>query len=292
MATELTLGAVLPTTEIDADPAAIRDFAQAVEAMGFEHLLIYDHVLGADISVHTDLAGAPYTKDTPFHEIFVTLGFIAAATERLKLATAVVVLPQRQTALAAKQVAQLAVLSGNRFRLGIGSGWNHVEYEALSENFRNRGRRQEEQVELMRRLWTEEVVNFEGEFHTVTAAGIAPRPTAPIEVWFGGQAEPQLRRCARIGDGWFPVTPPTPETAEQMERIRGYLREAGRAPASFGVEPQAQFRGGNPELWRSHLERWEQIGATHISIATMNAGLENTDDHINAARQYREAVLA
>lgn len=292
MATELTLGAVLPTTEIDADPSAIRDFAQAVEAMGFEHLLIYDHVLGADISVHTDLAGAPYTKDTPFHEIFVTLGFIAAATERLKLATAVVVLPQRQTALVAKQVAQLAVLSGNRFRLGIGSGWNHVEYEALSENFRNRGRRQEEQVELMRRLWTEEVVNFEGEFHTVTAAGIAPRPTAPIEVWFGGQAEPQLRRCARIGDGWFPVTPPTPETAEQMERIRGYLREAGRDSASFGVEPQAQFRGGNPDLWRSHLQSWEEIGATAISIATMNAGLETTDDHINAARQYREAILA
>ena len=292
MATELTLGAVLPTTEIDADPAAIRDFAQAVEQLGFNHLLIYDHVLGADTSVHRDLAGAPYTKDSPFHEIFVTLGFIAAATERLKLATAVVVLPQRQTALVAKQVAQLAVLSGNRFRLGIGSGWNHVEYEALGENFRNRGRRQEEQVELMRRLWTEEVVNFEGEFHTVTAAGIAPRPTAPIEIWFGGQAEPQLRRCARIGDGWFPVTPPTPEAAGQMERIRGYLREAGRDPADFGVEPQAQFRGGNPDLWRSHLQSWEEIGATAISIATMNAGSENVDDHIDAVRQYREAVLA
>lgn len=292
MATELTLGAVLPTTEIDADPAAIRDFAQAVEQLGFNHLLIYDHVLGADTSVHRDLAGAPYTKDSPFHEIFVTLGFIAAATERLKLATAVVVLPQRQTALVAKQVAQLAVLSGNRFRLGIGSGWNHVEYEALGENFRNRGRRQEEQVELMRRLWTEEVVNFEGEFHTVTAAGIAPRPTAPIEIWFGGQAEPQLRRCARIGDGWFPVTPPTPEAAGQMERIRGYLREAGRDPVDFGVEPQAQFRGGNPDLWRSHLQSWEEIGATAISIATMNAGFENVDDHIDAIRQYREAVLA
>ena len=292
MATELTLGAVLPTTEIDADPAAIRDFAQAVEQLGFNHLLIYDHVLGADTSVHRDLAGAPYTKDSPFHEIFVTLGFIAAATERLKLATAVVVLPQRQTALVAKQVAQLAVLSGNRFRLGIGSGWNHVEYEALGENFRNRGRRQEEQVELMRRLWTEEVVNFEGEFHTVTAAGIAPRPTAPIEIWFGGQAEPQLRRCAQIGDGWFPVTPPTPEAAGQMERIRGYLREAGRDPADFGVEPQAQFRGGNPDLWRSHLQSWEEIGATAISIATMNAGFETVDDHIDAVRQYREAVLA
>ena len=291
MTTELTLGAVLPTNEIGSDPAAIRDFAQAVEAIGFDHLLIYDHVLGADTSVHTDLASAPYTKDHPFHEVFVTLGYIAAVTERLKLATAVLVLPQRQTALVAKQAAQLAVLSGNRFRLGIGSGWNHVEYEALGENFRNRGRRQEEQVELMRRLWSEEVVDFDGEFHKVTAAGIAPRPTEPIEVWFGGHAEPQLRRCARIGDGWFPVTPPTPEAAEQMQRIHGYLREAGRDPSAFGVEPQAQFRGGNPDLWRSHLNRWQEIGATHIAIATMNANLQTTDDHINAITQYHQSIL-
>ena len=292
MATQLTLGAVLPTNEIGTDPAAIRDFAQAVEALGFEHLLIYDHVLGADISVHTDLAGAPYTKDSPFHEVFVTLGYIAAVTERLKLATAVLVLPQRQTALAAKQAAQLAVLSGNRFRLGIGSGWNHVEYEALGENFRNRGRRQEEQVELMRRLWSDAVVDFEGEFHKVTAAGIEPRPTAPIEVWFGGHAEPQLRRCARIGDGWFPVSPPNADAEAAMQRLRGYLSEAGRDAASFGVEPQAQFRGGNPDLWRSHLQRWEEIGATQISVASMNAGLQDADQHIEAVRQYREAVMS
>ena len=291
MATQLTLGAVLPTNEIGSDAGAIRDFAQAVEQMGFAHLLIYDHVLGADTRVHRDLTG-PYTKDDPFHEVLVTLGYIAGVTERLKLATAVLVLPQRQTALVAKQAAQLAVLSGNRFRLGIGSGWNHVEYEALGENFRNRGRRQEEQVELMRRLWTEEVVDFEGEFHRVTAAGIEPRPSAPIEVWFGGHAEPQLRRCARMGDGWFPVTPPTEEAGEQMQRMRGYLADAGRDAASFGVEPQARFAGGNPELWRSHLERWEGIGATAISIATMGAGLESADQHIDAVRQYREAVLA
>ena len=291
MATQLSLGAVLPTNEIGADPAAIRDFAQAVEAMGFHHLLIYDHVLGADTSVHRDLTG-PYTKDDPFHEVFVTLGFIAGVTETLEMATAVLVLPQRQTALVAKQCAQLAVLSGNRFRLGIGSGWNQVEYEALGENFRNRGRRQEEQVELMRRLWTEQVVNFDGEFHTVTAAGIEPRPSAPIEVWFGGHAERQLKRCARIGDGWFPLTPPTAEAGEQMQRMRGYLADAGRDASSFGVEPQAQYRGGNPELWRSHLERWEQIGATAISIASMACGLETVDDHIEAVREYREAVLA
>lgn len=291
MATDLTLGAVLPTNEIGRDSGAIRDFAQAVEAMGFEHLLIYDHVLGADTSVHRDLNG-PYTKDHPFHEVFVTLGYIAGVTEWLGLATAVLVLPQRQTALVAKQAAQLAVLSNNRFRLGVGSGWNRVEYEALGENFRNRGRRQEEQVELMRRLWSEDVIDYQGEFHTVTAAGIEPRPSAPIEVWFGGLAEPQLRRCARIGDGWFPVGSPNADAAEQMARIHGYLDEAGRDPSAFGVEPQAQFRGGNPELWRSHLQRWEEIGATAISIATMSAGLISADQHIEAVRQYREAVLA
>ena len=287
----MEFGAVLPTSEIGDDPAGIRDYAQAVEAMGCKHLLIYDHVLGADTSVHRDLTG-PYTKDDPFHEVFVTLGYIAAATERLELATAVLVLPQRQTALAAKQAAQLAVLSGNRFRLGVGSGWNPVEYEALGENFRNRGRRQEEQIELMRRLWAEEVVDFEGEFHKVTAAGISPRPSRPIPVWFGGAAEPQLRRTARIGDGWFPISPPSSEAAAMTERLKGYLREAGRDAEGFPIEPQAQFRGGDPDRWRSHLERWAEIGATAVSIATMNAGLDSPDAHINAVRQYLDAVRA
>ena len=287
----MDFGAVLPTSEIGDDPAGIRDYAQAVEAMGCKHLLIYDHVLGADTSVHRDLTG-PYTKDDPFHEVFVTLGYIAAVTERLELATAVLVLPQRQTALAAKQAAQLAVLSGNRFRLGVGSGWNPVEYEALGENFRNRGRRQEEQIELMRRLWAEEVVDFEGEFHKVTAAGISPRPSRPIPVWFGGAAEPQLKRTARIGDGWFPISPPSSEAAAMTERLKGYLREAGRDAEGFPIEPQAQFRGGGPDRWRSHLERWAEIGATAISIATMNAGLDSPDAHIDAVRQYLDAVRA
>lgn len=287
----MEFGAVLPTSEIGDDPAGIRDYAQAVEAMGCKHLLIYDHVLGADTSVHRDLTG-PYTKDDPFHEVFVTLGYIAAVTERLELATAVLVLPQRQTALVAKQAAQLAVLSGNRFRLGVGSGWNPVEYEALGENFRNRGRRQEEQIELMRRLWAEEVVDFEGEFHKVTAAGISPRPSRPIPVWFGGSAEPQLRRTARIGDGWFPISPPSSEAAAMTERLKGYLREAGRDAEGFPIEPQAQFRGGDPDRWRSHLERWAEIGATAVSIATMNAGLDSPDAHVDAVRQYLDAVRA
>jgi probable F420-dependent oxidoreductase len=288
MAIDLTLGAVLPTNEIGGDPSAIRDFAQAVEGMGFDHLLIYDHVLGADPSVHR-MTG-PYTDEHPFHEVFVTLGFIAACTRELKLATAVLVLPQRQTALVAKQAAQLAVLSDNRFRLGVGSGWNHVEYEALGENFRNRGRRQEEQIELMRALWSNHLVDFDGEFHQVTAAGIEPRPTEPIEVWFGGGHDLQLRRTAKIGDGWFPVGAPNADSAAMVQALRGYLTENGRDPDKFPMEPQAQFRGGNPELWTSHAQSWTDLGATAISIATMNAGLPDIDAHIEAVRQYREAV--
>ncbi len=288
MAIDVKMGAVLPTNEIGADPSAIRDFAQAVEGMGFDHLLIYDHVLGADPSVHR-MTG-PYTDEHPFHEVFVTLGFIAACTRDLGLATAVLVLPQRQTALVAKQAAQLAVLSGNRFRLGVGSGWNQVEYEALGENFRNRGRRQEEQVELMRGLWSDHLVDFEGEFHTMTAAGIEPRPSEPIEVWFGGSHDRQLRRAARIGDGWFPIGAPNADSAAMVDALRGYLRDNGRDVDGFGIEPQAQVRGGNPDLWRSHAQRWLDLGATAISIATMNAGLADVDAHIAAAREYREAV--
>ena len=290
MAIDLTLGAVLPTNEIGGDPGAIRDYAQAVEGLGFDHLLIYDHVLGADPAVHR-MTG-PYTDEHPFHEVFVTLGFIAAHTRELGLATAVLVLPQRQTALVAKQAAQLAVLSGNRFRLGVGSGWNQVEYGALNENFRNRGRRQEEQIALMRALWTNHLVDFEGEFHSVRAAGIEPRPTEPIEVWFGGAHAKQLERTARIGDGWFPVGAPNADSQAMVETLRGHLRDNGRDADNFPIEPQAQVRGGNPELWVSHAERWQELGATAISIATMNAGLPDIDAHIEAVRQYREAVTA
>ncbi len=290
MATNLSLGAVLPTNEIGADPGAIRDYAQAVEGLGFDHLLIYDHVLGADPSVH-QMTG-PYTDEHPFHEVFVTLGFIAAHTRTLGLATAVLVLPQRQTALVAKQAAQLAVLSDNRFRLGVGSGWNQVEYAVLGENFRNRGRRQEEQIALMRALWSEHLVDFEGEFHSVRAAGIEPRPTAPIEVWFGGAHPKQLERTARIGDGWFPIGAPNADSEAMVETLRGHLRDHGRDADNFPIEPQAQFRGGNPELWVSHAERWGAMGATAMSIATMNAGLPDIDAHIEAIRQYRDAVTA
>ncbi len=285
----MKIGIVFPQTEIGNDPAAIRDFAHAAEWLGFAHMLFYDHVLGADRSRPGGFQG-PYDKDTPFHEPFVTFGYLAAVTESIEFATAVLILPQRQTALVAKQAAEVDVLSGGRLRLGIGTGWNIVEYEALGENFHDRGKRQEEQVALMRELWKSDSVSFEGRWHRVSQAGINPLPTRQIPIWFGGSVDPLLRRAARIGDGWFPLLGPGDEAKAVVGKLRGYLDDAGRDPASFGIEPQAQVRGGDPDRWARHAEFWREQGATHISIASMNAGLATVDDHIEAARRYKEAI--
>src|SRR3712207_5049701 len=203
----MRLGAIFPQLESGADPVAIRDYAQAVEGMGYDHILIYDHVLGADTASRPNWRG-PYTAQSLFHEPFVLYGYFAAVTERVELVTDVIILPQRQTALVAKQAAEIDVLSGGRLRLGVGIGWNEVEYEALGESFRNRGARSEEQIEVLRLLWTQEVVDFQGRWHTITAAGINPLPVRrPIPLWIGGTAEPVLRRIGRLGDGWFPQRP-------------------------------------------------------------------------------------
>ena len=216
----MQLGAIFPQTEIGADPIAVKDFAQAAEALGYEHLLVFDHVLGAD---HTQRAewNRPYNKDDMFHEPFVMFGYLAALTEKIEFCTGIIILPQRQTALVAKQTAEVDVLTNGRLRLGIGVGWNEVEYEALGENWENRGRRSAEQIEVMRMLWTQEVVNYEGRYHKITHAGINPLPVQrPIPVWFGGGAPQVVRRLARMGDGWFPQFKPDGEGREKLEEMR------------------------------------------------------------------------
>lgn len=285
----MELGAVFPQSEIGNDPVAIRDFAQAVEALGLTHLLIYDHVLGADPNRPGGWSG-PYDKDTPFHEPFVTFGYLAAVTRRLELVTAVLILPQRQAALVAKQAAEVDVLSGGRLRLGVGTGWNRLEYEALGESFGDRGRRQEEQIALMRELWAHDAITFEGRWHRVSAAGLNPRPGRQIPIWFGGGADALLRRAARIGDGWLPLMGPDERAKDVLAKLRGYLEDARRDPAQFGIQAQAQVRGGSPERWARAAERWRELGASHLAIATMNAGLATPDDHVEAIRRWREAV--
>ncbi|CAN5389119.1 hypothetical protein BH23ACT3_BH23ACT3_21870 [soil metagenome] len=285
----MQIGAVVPHHEIGTDPGAIRAYAQGVEELGSTHLLIYDHVMGAKRDRPGGFEG-PYDSDTAFHDPFVFFGFVAAVTQRIDLVTAVLILPQRQTVLVAKQAAELAILSENRFRLGVGVGWNTVEYEALNEDFSTRGRRQAEQVELMRRLWTEDAFSFDGEFHTVDRASILPRPTEPVPVWFGGSAPALLERCGRLGDGWIPLGKPDDKSAERIAAIRSAREAAGLSMDGFGMQAQAQYARGNPDRWRAHATAWRDLGATHLAISTHNAGDTDADGHLARIAEYRDAV--
>jgi probable F420-dependent oxidoreductase len=287
----MRIGVVFPQTEIGPDPAAVRDYAQAVEALGYRHILVYDHVLGASTRNRPGWTGA-YKSEDMFHEVFVLYGYLAAITHTVELVTGVLVLPQRQTALVAKQAAAIDVLSGGRLRLGIGVGWNAVEYQALDQNFHNRGARSEEQIALLRALWTEPVVTFTGRWHTVEEAGINPLPVQrPIPIWIGGYSEATLRRIARLGDGYFPAArPPDDQARAAIEQLHGYLREAGRAPESLGLEPRLGL-GQVPESeWVAFAEGWRALGATHLSVNTMGMGLDSPQGHIDALRRAKEAL--
>ena len=287
----MQLVAIFPQTEMGADPAGVRDYAQAAEALGYEHLEVFDHVLGADASKRPSWDGY-YQHTDMFHEPFVLFGYLAGVTEKIQMTTGILILGQRQTALVAKQAAEVDVLTGGRLRLGIGIGWNDVEYEALGEDFHNRGRRSVEQIELMRALWTQEVVNFKGRYHEVTYAGINPLPVQrPIPVWLGGDADRVVRRIGRIGDGWFPEFEPDSAGHERIGQMQEYARQAGRDPRSIGIEGQINLAdGGNPDDWKKTSEAWTQIGATHLSVDTMKAGLQGPDQHIDAIRRFKEAV--
>jgi probable F420-dependent oxidoreductase len=274
-------GVVFPQTELGADPGAARAFAEAAEELGYRHLLAFDHVVGADPAVHRGWSG-PYDVRSTFHEPFVLFGFLAALTS-MELVTGIVVLPQRQTVLVAKQAAEVDVLTGGRFRLGVGVGWNAVEYEALGKSFADRGARLGEQVGLLRRLWTEESVTFEGRYERVTGAGIAPLPVQrPIPVWFGGHSPATYRRIGAIGDGWFPLLPPGPELDAAWAAIRRAAEEAGRDPAAIGVHGRVVFGHGDLDVLAHDTAAWHGAGADHISLSTMGSGLSGVDGHIGA----------
>jgi probable F420-dependent oxidoreductase len=290
-------GVVFPQTEIGPDPAAIRDYVQAAEDLGYSHLIVYDHVLGADAQAHLDWQGG-YTSKDMFHEPFVLFGYLAAITTNLELVTAVLILGQRQTALVAKQAAEVDILTGGRLRLGIGVGWNAVEYEALDQNFHDRGRRSEEQIGLLRSLWTEEVVNFHGRWHHVTHAGINPLPVQrPIPIWIGagGRNNPVptdrvLRRVARVSDGWFPQFAPDSTGQAAVAKVEELAKAAGREPSEIGMEARINLSDGDPEYWQERAAAWQTLGASHLSVNTMRAGLKTPQDHINAIQQFKEAT--
>jgi probable F420-dependent oxidoreductase len=286
------VGVVFPQTEIGADPGGVREFAQATQELGYTHLLAYDHVLGADISARADWPG-PYTSEHQFHEIFVLFGCLAGVVPELELVTGVLVLPQRQTALVAKQAAEIDILTGGRLRLGVGLGWNFVEFEALGEDFHDRGRRVEEQIELMRRLWTEPVVDFDGRYHRIPRAGLNPLPVQrPIPIWIGGSAEAAIRRAARLADGFFPQRPLDGGWPATMERFRGWVEEAGRDPNRIGIEWRIDVSAETPDDWRAQAEERKALGATHLAIQTMRGGLDGPDAHIERIRAAAEGLLS
>ena len=284
----MQIGVVFPQTEIGPDAGAVRAYGQRVEELGFRHVLAYDHVVGADPAVHQGWNG-PYDVHTTFHEPMVMFGYLAALTS-LELVSGIIILPQRQTALVAKQAAEVDLLTRGRFRLGIGLGWNAVEYEALGQDFTTRGRRAEEQVDLLRRLWTEPSVTYRGSFDTVTAAGLAPLPVQrPIPVWFGAQSERAYRRVGRLADGWFPQARPGPELDEARRVVEQAAVEAGRDPALLGMEGRVSWRDSQEKL-AEHAASWRNARASHLSVNTMGSGLRTVEEHLAALEAAAEVL--
>jgi probable F420-dependent oxidoreductase len=291
----MQIGAVFPQTEIGTDPRVIQGFARSLERLGYDYLLAYDHVLGADPGRFEGPVGgfptAPYTIEHPFHEVFTLFSHLAAVTERLAFATSVLVLPQRQTALAAKQAAAVDILSGGRLRLAVGVGWNFAEYEALGEDFRTRGRRIEEQIHVLRRLWTEPVVTSHGQHHHLDRVGLNPLPVQrPIPVWIGsGASDHSLRRVARLADGWMPLLQPGEVLSEAIGRLRAYLADVGRDAKAFGIDARLHIGRTAPESWLTHVGALSSLGITHLTVNTGRDG-HTPDWHVETLARFKQVL--
>jgi probable F420-dependent oxidoreductase len=288
----MDIGIVFPQMEISADRGGVKAFGEAADSLGFTQISSFDHVVGANLENRPDWKMMRYTLETEILEPFVLFGFLAGVTENLGFSTSVMILPQRQTVLVAKQSATVDYLCGGRFRLGIGTGWNEVEYESLNEDFKSRGKRSEEQIEVMLALWSNNAVDFKGEWHSIPDAGIAPLPIQrPIPVWLGGGAtNVVLRRIARLSDGWMPQWQPNDESLAELERVHGIAKEFGRNPSDIGLDGRLPLTADNSDNWAAEAAAWEDAGATHMSIVTMNDGLTGADAHIRRLEEFRSAV--
>ena len=283
----MQISAWFPTRDIGTDPVRVRDWAQAAEELGYDHIEVPDHVFGATAR---DGWSPRYTEQDPFHETFVTLGFLAAATTTIGLASGVLILPQRQTGVVAKQAAQVDILSGGRLRLGVGVGWNHVEYEALNEDWKSRGTRQREQVEVLKKLWCDDLVSYQGRFHQFTEVNITPRPVQrPIPVWFGGSSDAVVKRAAQIGDGWMPIMAPDHEAEAKLEQLRNHLSDCGRDTSAFGIEGWLRMDKADPDEWRVAAEGWRKLGADIVMLYPMYR-IPDLDDQIETLRRFKEVV--
>ncbi len=285
----MQIGVVYPQIELGGDPSAVRRFGRAVEDLGFDHLLAYDHVLGAVHADRTRQLSGPYTEHDPFHDPFVMFAYLAGITERIGFATGILILPQRQTVLVARQAADVDLLSGGRLRLGVGVGWNYVEYEALGQDFRTRGARQEEQIDLLRRLFTEPVVDFSGRFDRVDRAALVPKPTRPVPIWLGGSGKAAFDRAARLADGFIFIGGDAGHTIDAWKRLRDRVGGLGRSVEDFGGEYVWAPRGGAGDLTAA-IDAWREAGGTHVSVVTMGLGLDSVDGHIDYLASVADAL--
>ena len=288
----MKIGVVYPQTEFGSDPIAIRDYAQTAEALGYNHILAYDHILGANPERTGGWpASNPYNFKHSFQEPLVLFSYLAGLTQKIQFASGVIILPQRQTAVFAKQAATLDVLSGGRTRLGIGLGWNEVEYTALNQDFHTRGKRIEEQMALLRLLWTRPLVTFNGRWDSIPDAGINPLPIQqPIPIWLGGYVDAVLKRAARLADGWMAGFRSPGEAPSVLSKLEHYLEEAGRQRETFGIEIRMSYGDGNPNSWQAILKQWRHLGTSHISLNTMNVGFQDAAQHIQAITDFARAV--
>ena len=285
----MKIGLVFPQTEFGNDLIALRDYTQTAESLGFSHILAYDHVLGANPDRPGGWQG-PYTHQEPFHEVFLLFTYMAALTTTLEFITGILILPQRETAVVAKQAASLDVLSNGRFRLGIGVGWNKVEMESIGFDFHTRGRRVEEQIDVLKLLFTQELVTFTGQWHTIADAGLNPMPVQrPIPIWLGGHADVVLQRLARKADGWLPGYRTAEAAQESLDKLEGYLAENGRSRSDLGIEPRLHVKDG-PDAWQTYLAGWQEAGATHISFNTMGVGFDTPQKHLQAIEEFAKQI--
>ena len=286
----MKIGIVFPQTEFKEGPEAVRDYAQAAEQLGYNHVLVYDHILGANPERSDRLAG-PYTHEDPFLEPFVLFAYMASVTKTIEFTTGILILPQRQTVLVAKQAATLDLLSGGRLRLGVGIGWNHVEYQALGEDFHTRGRRIEEQIDLLRRLWTESLVTFDGRWDQIPDAGIKPLPAQKhIPIWLGGHHENVLRRLAKMGDGWMPNYRKAADAEPAVRKLKDFLKETGRDWSEIGLEPRLWYGHKDVQKWNRYMEEWRELGATHLTLNTMQSELSGLSEHLAAMEEFANAI--
>lgn len=287
----MKIGAVFPHLEIGSDPALIRDWAQTAEGLGYSHILVYDHVIGASHEDREPPLWGPYTEESSFHEALVLLGYLAACTSRVELVTGILILPQRQTVLVAKQAAEIDILSGGRLRLGVGTGWNYVEYDALNEDFSNRGKRQVEQIEVLRALWSDPLLDYSGQWHRIDRAGLKPLPGRRIPIWLGGFTDVVFRRAAELADG-FIFGGAQADNLKALAQLRGHL--AAQEARPFGIEAMVNYQSG-PSGWRQDIEAWAEAGADYVSMRSMalrgmGEGLDSPAAHVEALERYWRAV--